>query len=149
MTAFPLKAIPAFTALAFPAGLQGLTNGSTVLSSNHIDNSALRYDEIHLEITLATLNPTGAPLVDAALVPSYDGTNFHSLAGGAFPLGSDAIPVASSSIDAGSGTKLCYIRVLNVAPYKYKVILRNATGVSFNATGKSVKNSGTVRETPA
>lgn len=147
MTYFPLKAVPAFTSLTFPAGLQGLVNGGTVLSTGKIDASALRYDEIHLEITLNTLSPSGVPLIDAALVPSWDGSNFHSLAGGTFPIGSDSVPVASANIDIGNAAKLAYIFLPVIRPYQYKVILRNATGVPFNVSGNSVKYSGTVRET--
>jgi hypothetical protein len=151
MTAFPLLTYPAFTSLTMPAGFQALANGASIMSTGAtIDNTEAAgkaYDRIVLEIILGSLNPTGVPMLDAALVPSYDGTNYHTLLGTVFPVGSDSIPVSSCNIETGAATKRGHIKFLDCDPIKYRVIVRNATNVAFAASGNTVGWSGTLYQT--
>jgi hypothetical protein len=155
MTAFVLKAISAsFTALTMPAGFQGLANNgiSVATSTNYIDNTSSggdtkRYRIIYIELQLATLNPTGSPIIDIALIPSFNGTNFHSLAGSLFPIASNMAPIAWASLDTGSAAKRVYFAFKNVDPVFYYPMVRNGTGVAFNGAGNVLGWQGSMPET--
>lgn len=150
MTAFPLLTFPAFASLTMPAGFQALANAASIMSTGIVDNTEAAgkaYDVLVFEIVLGSLNPTGVPRLDAALVPSYDGTNFHTLLGTVFPVGSDSIPISSCTIEAGTATKRAHIKFFDCDPIKYKVIVLNSTNVALAASGNTVGWSGTLRQT--
>ena len=150
MTAFPQVTYPAFTSVTMPAGYQSLANLASILSTGVIDNTESNgkaYDVIVLEIILGSYNPTGIPIFDAALIPSYDLTNYPTIVGTTFPLGSNSYPVASCYLDAGTSTKRGYIKFFDCDPIKYKVCVRNSTNATLAASGNTVGWSGTLRQT--
>ncbi len=151
MTAFPYVApLSLSAALTFPAGLQGLANGSSVLSTDEIDNTVsltARWTEIAIEVYLNTLNPVAPAFVDVALIPKIGGNYMTASAGSKIPIGSGMVPIDSVWVEDGSAVKRVFARFSDVLPIHYKVLIVNYTGVAFNAASNTVKWAGTLPET--
>lgn len=150
MSQFPLADYS--TSASLTITLNSLGSGSCALSSNAINNTGgassplTRFDEIEVEVVLASLAAT-ASAIDGALIPSRDGANFQTISGSAFPVGSDAVPIAYAWVDSGTSAKRGILRFRRLGPFHYKVLIRNGLGVSFAGSGNSAGWRGTLRET--
>ena len=149
MSQFPLAALSTFTTLSFPAGINNLATAEVVLGTtvlNNDDSLTARWREITVSVALTSYTPVAPAMVEGALIPASDGTNYASIATD-FPLGSEAVPTSWCSIDAGTGTKKAYLVFRRLQPVKYKLLLRNSTGVAWPAAGTVVTWAGTLVET--
>lgn len=87
------------------------------------------------ELALATLTPTGTPLIDLWIIRSADGTNYED---NTTPPPSDSY-VGSFEVSTGAGAKRLILRDRTLPPGLFKVVIRNRTGVAFNASGNTLK----------
>lgn len=87
------------------------------------------------ELALATLTPTGTPLVDLWLIRSADGTNYED---NTTPPPSDSY-VGTFEVSTGAGAKRLILRDRVLPPGLFKAVIRNRTNVSFNASGNTLK----------
>jgi hypothetical protein len=145
MSEFPLKAYSSPVTLTIT--LNSLAIGGLVLSSSTIDNTGTaRFDEILVEVVLGSINSV-SNVLEGALVPSADGSNFQTIAGGAWPIGSNALPIGYAWLDTGTSVKRALLRFLGCGPLTYKLLLRNGLGVAFSSSGNSCTWRGSLRET--
>jgi hypothetical protein len=149
MTAFPNLPYAGLTTLTF-AGVNSLASGASALSGGVISNDdgpTERFDEIWVEIVLGSFNPGSNAIIEGALIPSFDATNYVSIAGTTFPICGSSTPYAFSFVDTGAAAKRVSLVFFNVRPVSYKLCLKNSTAAAFNASGNTVQYSGTLRET--
>lgn len=128
--------------------LNSLASGSSVLLATVINNTGTaRWDEIEVEVVLGSAAFTGT-IMEGALIPSLDGTNFITAAAGAnFVVGSDSTPMATCYIDSGTGAKRGILQFTGLRPYQYRFMFRNGLGPPLAATGNTTTWRGIVRET--
>jgi hypothetical protein len=139
------------TPIAYTIGLGGLTAGSSVLGStviNNADNNTTKFDSIWIEITLTSINPSAStPIIEGQLIPSFDGTNYISVGGSVFPPAGRASPYDFCYIDQGASAKRASLLFVNCQPVRYRLLIRNSTGIGFAASGHTVTWAGNLRET--
>lgn len=122
------------TALATSTDMDSLADGSLTAAGAAIDNTSGLYQYVTLEIVLGSINPSGTPYVDCYLFASQDGTNYEDVSASA----AHAI-IASAFVTTGSSAKRAVLRNIPIPPIKFKLCLRNRTGVSFAASGNTFK----------
>lgn len=86
------------------------------------------------ELALASLTPTGTPVIDLWLIRSADGTNYEDSA----TPPADAY-LGSFEVTTGAGAKRAILRDRPLPPGLCKAVVRNRTGVAFAASGSTLK----------
>lgn len=86
------------------------------------------------ELALASLTPTGTPVIDLFLIRSADGTNYEDSA----TPPADAF-AGSFEVTTGAAAKRAILRDRTLPPGLFKAVIRNRTGVAFAATGNTLK----------
>lgn len=117
--------------------LNSLANGADAVSTTAIDNETDQYEFLALELSLASLTPTTGACVYVFLVPSIDGTNYDDN-GGTITAPNSAL-VAVFELSTSTTTKRRTARGIRLDPFKYKLVVRNAAGVSLPSSGNTVK----------
>ena len=126
-------AAPETTASALTTELNSLGNGSVSSASAAIDNETDLYRYVSLELYLASLNPTGTPIVQVYINPSLDGTNYEDTTPPSFSL------LTTFDLATGSATKRRVRFNIPIPPLKFKLIVKNGSGVAFAASGNTLK----------
>lgn len=119
---------PENIATALTTELNSLADGSLSSLSAAIDNATDLYQYMALELTLASLNPTGVPYVEVYLFKSVDGTNYEDGSASLTQCLAAIIPVTT-----GSSAKESYMANIVIPPLKFKLAAKNATNVAFAA----------------
>lgn len=116
-----------------------LADGSGALSAE-IDNGTGLYMFGDLEVTqggAVTSSGTDAR-IDAYLVPTYDGTNYPTPGGASTVTGSQYVGSISSVETVGTVAVTNFtngtLRQILLPPCKFKIVLVNELGASFNGT---------------
>ena len=149
MTHFINLTYPTLTTLTF-TGVNSLASGASALSGGVIsndDDATERFGEIWVEIVLGSFNPGANALIEGALIPSFDATNYVSIAGAVFPVCGNSTPYAFQFVDTGAAAKRVSLVFFNVRPVSYKLCLKNSTAAAFAASGNTVQYTGTLIET--
>lgn len=89
------------------------------------------------ELVLGSLNPTSQALADLWLIPAVDGTNYADTPSSTNA--SQALYVGTFWGATGSAAKRAAIRGVELPAGLWKAVLKNTTGVSFAASGNTVK----------
>lgn len=116
------------------------TDLNSITNNSYATSAALGADAgdaellADFELALATLTPTGTPVIDLWLIRSADGTNYEDSA--TPPM--DAY-VGSFEVTTGAGAKRAILRDRALPPGLFKTVIRNRTGVTFNASGNTLK----------
>jgi hypothetical protein len=120
------------------ADLNGLTNGSYKLGAE-IDNSTDGYTIADLLIGLSSsiTSGSGNPAVSIWIMPAIDGTNYPTPPGGSGGATFTNLFQGSILIPASTTTQYLPYTGLFIPPCKFKIMIRNDTGVSFPATNTS------------
>lgn len=131
---------------ALTTELNSLANGSYSSASSAIDNEAGLFLYLDLELLLASLTPTGAPTVSVYAVYSIDnGTNFEDGGGATAP--PNAALLCTIDLSTSASIKRRTRVNLSIAPLQFKLVVLNNSGVSFAASGNTVRyrrHNGTV-----
>ena len=118
--------------------LNSLANGSLAISgamgSDATTAAALYAD---FELALASLNPTGTPVIELYLLRAADGSNYEDPNSGAQP--SLTAFVGSFSVTTGSAAKRAVLPDIWIPPGLWKAVVKNGTGVSFASSGSTLK----------
>lgn len=121
------------------ASLNSLANGSFALSSE-VDNTTLLAQYMRVSLRLASINPTGTPIIRLFLCELLDdGTTYNRGTTGTAPTISDA--VAEKQVHTGAGTVDHMIRNIWIPPNKFRIVLVNNMGVAIAASGNNCKYS--------
>lgn len=151
MTAFVDLVLPAYASLSFGTDLNSLASGSTKLSTGVIDNNNSgnnRYRVIVIKVALGSFTPVYPGMLEGWLVPELDGAYQSLSALTTTPIGGSCNPYAFCQLDASAATKIGGLQFEGgVLPINYKLLLRNSSGATFNASGNTVSWTGTLRET--
>lgn len=123
--------------------LASLTDGEWTNLSNAIDNSTNKYMMADLELVLGSVAFPAAVdnLVSFYLVPSVDGTNYPNWVGNVTTeVQENNIHFIGSVVcsDATEAQRLV-LRAVSLPPGLYKYGVRNTAGVSFAASGNTLK----------
>jgi hypothetical protein len=133
------KGYAAAAASRLTTELNSLANNSTSALSAEIDNTTNLYRFADFELNLASLTPTGTPYVSVYIVPTIDGTNYPGWDAGASPgNANNNYWVGDIQLKAAAGTVLQALRGVLLPPGKYKVGLRNASGVTLASSGNTL-----------
>lgn len=110
-----------------------------ILEAAVIDNSADQYTFSDWELNLGTFSgtPSTGAYVEVFLLYSADGTNYCDG-------GTSVDPTASAqtvvfAIRANTAAQRIVVTGIQLFPGKFKVLIRNKTGQTFNATGNTLK----------
>ena len=123
---------------ALSTALDALGNGSYSAASSAITNgSGTVYKYMALELYLASLTPSGTPYIEVYLLPTVDATNYVDGGGATAPPAETLLAVFSLSTSAS--TKRRAVSNLLIPPFDFKLVLKNASGVSLAASGSTLK----------
>lgn len=117
--------------------LNSLANGSASAVGSAFDNTTNSDQYAAADIVLASLNPTAGAYLALFLVQSLDGTNYEDPATTSTNPGYHQL-VATVSVTTGSAAKRIMTPVFRIPPGKWKLVLKNATGVALAASGNTV-----------
>ncbi len=118
--------------------LNSLANGSYTAVSSAVDNETDKYLYINVELSLASLNPTGTPSCSLFIVKSIDsGSNFEDGGGSVVP--SNEALLCAFSLSTGSGTKRRVVANLLIPPLQFKFVLLNNSGVALANSGNTLR----------
>ncbi len=121
------------------ASLNSLANNGFALSSE-IDNTTLLVQYMRVSLRLASINPTGTPLIRLYLCELLDdGVTYNRGVSGTAPTVSDA--AAEKQVHTGAGTVDHMFRNIWIPPNKFKIVLVNNMGVAIAASGNNCKYS--------
>ena len=121
--------------------LNSLADGSVTALGTEEDNSTNKYLFADFQIDLAslTISSTSAWL-GVYLIPTVDGTNYPDWSSGSFANYHSGYFAGAAFIKAVSSTAArADLRNVIVPPGKFKVAIRNATGVSLASSGNTAK----------
>lgn len=114
---------------ALTTDLNALANNALSAASAAIDNTADRYDAIDVEIALASLTPTGSPVVNVWIAYSTDGTNYDD--GSVSEMQLLAVLPLSTSASAKRVSRGPFL----LRPLKFKLYAENKAGPALAASG--------------
>lgn len=112
--------------------LNSLANAGLSAASSTIANETDRLPEVQIELVLASLTPTGTPAVNVWIAYSSDATNFDD--GSVSEMELIAVLPLSTSASAKRVSRSGYLR-----PLDFKLYVENKSGVSFGASGNTLK----------
>jgi hypothetical protein len=119
---------------ALTTELNSLANGALSAASGNIDNETDLYQYISLELSLASLTPTGSPISNVYLLATLDGTNFeNSSASNAGAL------LGAFAYATGAGTKRVILKNLVIPPLKFQLVIENKSGPAYASSGNTLK----------
>lgn len=124
---------PEAIASALTTDLNSLGNGSVSAASAAIDNETGLYQYISLELYLASLNPTGTPIVQVYLISTLDATNYDDTTPPTFCL------LTTFDLATGSATKRRTRWNIPIPPLSFKLLVKNGSGVAFASSGNTLK----------
>lgn len=124
---------PEATASALTTELNSLANAGVSSASAAIDNETGLYRYISVELYLASLNPTGTPIVQVYLTPSLDATNFEDATPPTFSL------LTTFDLATGAAAKRRVRYNIPIPPLQFKLIVKNGSGVAFASSGNTLK----------
>jgi hypothetical protein len=131
-------ATPEAEASALTTELNSLADAAFCTASAAIDNETDLYENIALELVLASLSPAAGAYVDVWIDYSIDGTNY---ADAAKALQLSAL-LCTFQLDTTAATaQRLFIGGLRIDPMKFKLQVRNKAGVSLGASGNTSKYS--------
>lgn len=128
---------PETIASALTTELNTLTNGSYSAASTAIANESGLYENIALELFLASLTPTGSPSCSVYLLATLDATNYEDGGGATAPALGALLCVFDLSTSAS--TKRRTKTGLVIPPLGFKLVLQNNSGVSFAGSGSTLR----------
>jgi len=107
----------------------------SVLSAEQ-DNSTNKYMFADFQVNLATLAVASGGFVQVFVIPSVDGSTYPDWPGAkaAFADYMGQYARGSALVQPTSAAHVVNIEEVRIPPGKYKIALRNACGVNFNAT---------------
>jgi hypothetical protein len=116
--------------------LNSLANGARAVHATSIDPTTDKHLFADVELVVATgSGPAAGTYCDLYLIPTVDGTNF---ADSAFADLQPELLVARFSL-RNATTNRRIVRGIALPPTIFKPLLVNASGVSFSASGSTVK----------
>jgi hypothetical protein len=124
---------PESIATALSTDLNSLANGGVSAASAAIDNETGLYQYISLELYLASLNPTGTPIVQVYLISTLDATNYDDTTPPTFNL------LTTFDLATGAATKRRTRWNIPIPPLSFKLIVKNNSGVAFSSSGSTLK----------
>jgi hypothetical protein len=131
-------ATPEAEASALTTELNSLADAAFCTASSAIDNEAGLYENLMVELVLASLSPATGAYVDVWIDYSIDGTNY---ADAAKALQLSAL-LCTFQLDTTAATaQRLFIGGLRIDPMKFKLQVRNKAGVSLGASGNTLKYS--------
>jgi hypothetical protein len=118
-------------------GLNSLANGSRAISAGQTNTAGDLWADLELNASFGSA-PTANTVVDAYLLPSVDGTNYPDGSSSITPSGSLLV---GSFVLRNNATQRQVIRGVQLPPQGalYTVLVVNNAGVSFSASGSTVK----------
>lgn len=129
---------PEAEASALTTELDSLADGSFCAASGAIDNEAGLYENIMLELVLASLSPATGAYVDVWIDYSIDGTNY---ADAAKPLQLSALLCTFQLDTTATTAQRLFLGGLRIEPAKFKLQVRNKAGVALASSGNTLKYS--------
>lgn len=113
--------------------LNSLTDGSISSASAAYDNTSGLYmfADFQVDVTFGS-NPTAGSPLTLYLLPSLDGTNYEKT-------GVSGAVVAGWQLEATTSQQLLVARGIVLPPTKFKVQLKNNSGVTTPSSGSTVK----------
>lgn len=129
---------PESTVTYFTTELNGATMTNTTFSAlgAALDNDADLYPYIDVELYLAALSPTAGAFCDVWIISSLDGTNYPA---GGKPLQTSYL-LCSLQMDVTASTAQRLIKAnILIPPLKFKMQVRNMSGVAFATSGNTLK----------
>lgn len=131
-------ATPEAEASALTTELNSLADAAFSSASSAIDNETDLYEFIAIELVLASLSPASGAFVDVWIDYALDGTNYAD-ASKALQL---SALLGTFQIDTAATTaQRLFLSGLRLAPMKFKLQVRNKSGVAFAASGNTLKYS--------
>jgi hypothetical protein len=118
--------------------LNSLATNTFVGAGAEIANQTDLYELIAIELNLASLSPTTGAYVDVWIYYAIDGTN---TATAAKPLMTSNLLTTFQLDTTASTAQRLFRGGLPIWPYDFKLDVRNVAGVSFNASGNTLKYS--------
>lgn len=120
----------------YSTALNSLGNGSFSTSGTEIVNETELYPYIQFELVLASLSPTAGAYVDIWIDYQPDGTNFAD-AGKALQTAS-LLCTLQLDVTAATAQRITS-PICTIAPLDFNLQIRNMSGVSFGASGNTLK----------
>lgn len=130
------EAAPTSRGTGLTTELNSLANNGFSAQGTEFDNSTNLDKTGVFEINLASLNPTGSPYLELHLVQAVGGTNYEDVPSSTNP--SPQTVIAVLGLPTGSATKRVTTPPIPLPPSKFRLVLKQATGVSLAASGNTV-----------
>jgi hypothetical protein len=126
--------------------LNSLANDTTDLGSTVIDNETNKHTFMDLELMLASLDLSAQsnPAVTVYIIESIDGGTDYDTATDAVSADASMPPadkvLCSIGVRPGTGAeaKVANRTMILIPPSKFKLLIRNKTGVAFAASGNTL-----------
>ena len=117
--------------------LDALASDAFSATSTAIDNTVGLYPWMDLEVNLASLTPgAGSPSIVVWINLSLDGTNYEKVPDGS---SGDKPPDAIFPLEASVAQESrIVVSNIPIPPLKFKLVLKNASGVALAATGNTL-----------
>lgn len=128
-------AAPEAIATYYTTELNSLADNTFVAVGAEIANETDLYQYIVFELVLGSLDPAAGAFVDIWMDCQPDGTNY---ADAAKPLQTSAL-LCTLQLDDASAAQRITSRMVPIPPLDFKLQLRNKAGVSFAASGNTLK----------
>lgn len=128
---------PEAIATAHSTTLNSLADGSFSGASSAITNETGLYQSIWLELVLASLSPAAGAYVDIWIEATLDATNYSDASK---PLQTAKL-LYTFQLDTAAATaqRIVTPRPVVIPPLDFKLEVRNKAGVSFGASGNTLK----------
>lgn len=118
--------------------MNSLANASRALSSEINNASGLYlFDDVQLSLGAFGSTPSAGGVVELYIVAALDGTNYED--GNASTDPPIANLVGVFNIRASTAAQIHTLRQIPIPPVKYKYLVINKTGQTFNASGNTLK----------
>lgn len=119
-------------------GFDALTDNEWTNASDEIDNSTTKYLLADFEVVLGSAAFTGADSsISLYLIPSIDDTNFADWSGGGTTTDeqeNEQLYIGSVTTSGATAAQRLVLRSVSLPPGKFKIGIRNQSGVTLNAT---------------
>lgn len=118
----------------FTTELDSQTTNTQVDGSTVIDNATDLYQFINFEVVLASLTPAVGGFISIIAVPAIDGTNYLDSNVNFLDVIIATIGLRNNAAAVRAGKTM-----VPIGPFKYKLSLYQNAGVSFAASGNTLK----------
>lgn len=126
---------PEAIATYYTTEMNSITTTTFIAVGAELANETDLYQYIMFELVLASLTPAAGGYVDIWIDYQMDGTNY---ADPAKPLQTSAL-LTALQLDTAAAAQRIVSRPALIYPVDFKLQLRNMAGVTFNATGNTLK----------